>query len=67
MSADLVLDEIDSYDPESLVAVLRLVQWCAFFGRNVICSSATLSRPVAQAVEAARKWRAHCGMAERLH
>lgn len=53
MSADLVLDEIDSYDPESLVAVLRLVQWCAFFGRNVICSSATLSRPVAQAVEAA--------------
>lgn len=71
MSADLVLDEIDSYDPESLVAVLRLVQWCAFFGRNVICSSATLSRPVAQAVEAAYasrrgKWRAHCGMARAL-
>lgn len=53
MSADLVLDEIDSYEPEALVAVLRLVQWSAFFGRNVICSSATLSRPVEQAVEAA--------------
>lgn len=53
MSADLVLDEIDSYEPESLVAVLRLVQWSAFFGRSVICSSATLSHPVAQAVEAA--------------
>lgn len=53
MSADLVLDETDSYEPESLVAVLRLVQWSGFFGRNVICSSATLSRPVQQAVEAA--------------
>lgn len=53
MSADLVLDEIDSYEPEALAAVLRLVQWSAFFGRNVICSSATLSHPVARAVEAA--------------
>ena len=51
MSADLVLDEVDSYEPEALVAVLRLVQWSAFFGRNVICSTATLSRPVAEAVE----------------
>ncbi|WP_367178896.1 CRISPR-associated endonuclease Cas3'' [uncultured Mailhella sp.] len=53
MSADLVLDEVDSYEPEALVAVLRLVQWSAFFGRNVICSTATLSRPVAEAVEEA--------------
>lgn len=53
MTADLVLDEIDGYEPEALVAVLRLVQLSAFFGRNVICSSATLSRPVAEALHAA--------------
>lgn len=53
MTADLVLDEIDGYEPEALVAVLRLVQLSAFLGRNVICSSATLSRPVAEAVHAA--------------
>lgn len=50
MSADLVLDEIDGYEPEALVAVLRLVQLAALFRRNVICSSATLSMPTAQAV-----------------
>ncbi len=53
MSSDLILDEIDSYEPEALVAVLRLVQWSALFGRNVLCSSATLSRPVVRAVQAA--------------
>lgn len=53
MSADLILDEVDAYEPEALAAVLRLVQWSAFFGRNVICSTATLSRPVALAVYAA--------------
>ncbi len=53
MSADLVLDEIDSYEPNALVAVLRLVQLSALFRRNVICSSATLSWPVATAVERA--------------
>lgn len=55
ISSDLVLDEIDSYEPESLVAVLRLVQLAALAGRNVICSSATLSLPVAAAIE--RAWR----------
>lgn len=53
MTADLVLDEIDSYDPEALVAVLRLVQLGAFFGRNVVCSSATLSQSTAEAVHSA--------------
>jgi CRISPR-associated endonuclease/helicase Cas3 len=49
-TSDLVLDEIDSYDPPALAAVLRLVQLCAFFGRNVIAASATLAAPVASAV-----------------
>jgi CRISPR-associated endonuclease/helicase Cas3 len=53
MSSDLVLDEIDGYDPMALVAVLRLIQVAAMAGRNVICSSATLAMPVAHAVAAA--------------
>ena len=50
MSSDLVLDEIDSYEPGSLVAVGRLIQMAALFGRNVVCSSATLSEPVAKTI-----------------
>ena len=50
MSSDLIIDEIDSYDPKSMVAILRLVQLSAFFGKNVIVSSATLSKPVARSV-----------------
>ncbi len=50
MSSDLVLDEIDSYDPKALVAVMRLITAAAFWGRHVIASSATLSIPVAMAV-----------------
>jgi CRISPR-associated endonuclease/helicase Cas3 len=54
MSSDLVLDEIDSYDPKALVAVMRLITHAAFWGRHVIVSSATLSAPVAAAV-----WKAY--------
>lgn len=58
MTSDLILDEIDGYDPTALLAVLRLVIMSAFFGRNVVTSSATLSKPVANAV-----WRAYrCGI-----
>ncbi len=64
MSSDLILDEIDGYEPDALVAVLRLVQLSAFFRRNVICSSATLSLPVALAVETAFK--SGVGMLNRL-
>lgn len=51
--SDLILDEVDSYDPKAMIAVLRSVQMAAFFGRNVICSSATLAFPVADAVHQA--------------
>ncbi len=54
MTGDLILDEIDGYDPQPLLAVLRLVLMSAFFGRNVVVSSGTLSQPVAGAV-----WRAY--------
>lgn len=50
MNSDLVLDEIDSYDPKALVAVMRLVAAAAMFGRHVVASSATLSVPVAKAL-----------------
>jgi CRISPR-associated endonuclease/helicase Cas3 len=53
VSSDLVLDEVDSYEPEALVAVLRVVQWSAMAGRNIVCSSATLSAPTANAVHQA--------------
>lgn len=64
MSSDLVLDEIDGYEPEALVAVLRLVQLAAMFRRNVICSSATLSMPTAVAIE--RAFRTGVAMLEAL-
>lgn len=50
MTSDLILDEIDSYDPNPLMAVLRLVWLAGLFGRHVVVSSATLSRPVARMV-----------------
>lgn len=53
MDSDLILDEVDSYDPEALVAVLRLVQQAAMSGRNIVCSSATLALPVAEAIHRA--------------
>lgn len=46
-SSDLILDEIDGYDPKALISIARMVMVAALFGRNVICSSATLSEPVA--------------------
>ncbi|XOZ34854.1 HD domain-containing protein [Halomonadaceae bacterium KBTZ08] len=46
-SSDLILDEVDGYDPKALISIGRMVMVAALFGRNVICSSATLSEPVA--------------------
>lgn len=46
--SDLILDELDSYDVDSMVAVLRLVHVAALFGRNVVISSATLSPALAE-------------------
>lgn len=53
ISSDLILDEIDSYDPKALIAVLRLIQLAAMYGRNVICSSATVSLTVASKIHRA--------------
>jgi CRISPR-associated endonuclease/helicase Cas3 len=53
MSSDLILDEIDGYDPKALVAVMRVVTMAAMWGRHVVCSSATLPVPVAMALHQA--------------
>ncbi|WP_019895603.1 P-loop NTPase family protein [Hydrogenovibrio halophilus] len=53
--SDLILDEIDGYEPKALIAVCRVIQMASLMGRNVVCSSATLSRPVANTVYAAFK------------
>lgn len=65
LSSDLILDEIDSYEPSSLMAVLRLVQLAALYGRNVICSSATLSDTVAKSIY--RAFESGIEMREALH
>ncbi|MBU2760283.1 CRISPR-associated endonuclease Cas3'' [Acidithiobacillus sulfurivorans] len=51
--SDLVLDEIDGYEPAALAAVCRVVLLSALFGRNIVASSATLSEPVAKALRKA--------------
>lgn len=68
MRSDLVLDELDSYDPSAMGAVMRLIYMAGLCGRNVICSSATLSVPLSlaaiEAFEAGqRAWRALNGRA----
>jgi len=52
-SADLVIDEIDSFEAEDLVAIARLVRLAACFGRSVIVSSATLRHGHAAAIRTA--------------
>ena len=46
-NSDLILDEIDEYDPTAFIAVLRLVEMAAFLGANIITSSATLPTTMA--------------------
>lgn len=50
LTADLILDEIDQYEPEDIAAVARLVYQSAAGGRRVIIMSATLTGDVAAAL-----------------
>ncbi|QQD73987.1 CRISPR-associated endonuclease Cas3'' [Acidithiobacillus ferrivorans] len=52
-TSDLILDEVDSYDVKAAVAVMRVVETAASFGRNVIVSSATLNPALAEGIAAA--------------
>lgn len=42
LSSDLVIDEIDDFSPEDLIAIARLVHMVGVFGRNLVLSSATI-------------------------
>lgn len=50
MHSDLIIDEIDGYEPKPLIAVLRLIKMSAMFGRNVIVSSATMPTLIAEKI-----------------
>ena len=47
-TSDLILDEIDQYDNESLHNVARLVYLSGIYGRRVIIMSATITRDIAE-------------------
>ncbi len=61
LTADLILDEIDQYDPEDIAAIGRLIYQTAAGGRRVIIMSATLTAAVASALHQAYRegWRVH--------
>lgn len=61
LSADLILDEVDQYDPEDIAAIGRLIYQAAAGGRRVVIMSATLTADVASALHAAYRegWRIH--------
>lgn len=54
-SSDLIIDELDNFDPGQMIAVCRVIQLAAAFGRNVICSSATLTSTMIKYVSEAFK------------
>lgn len=48
LSSDLIIDEVDHYSPEDLIAIGRLLEQAGFWRVNVIISSATLSPAIAR-------------------
>ena len=48
LTSDLVLDEVDDFDPADLHAVTRLVHWAGMLGSRVLLSSATLPPALVQ-------------------
>lgn len=52
-TSDLVIDEVDLFDPEDLAAIGRLVFLSASFGRRVIIMSASVNDEIAAALFAA--------------
>ncbi len=48
MSSDLVIDEIDDFDNEDLIAIGRLIHLAGMIGRKVMISSATIPPDLAE-------------------
>lgn len=49
-NSDLIIDEADSYSTGGLIAVCRVIEMAAMFGRNVVVSSATLPDYIAETI-----------------
>lgn len=48
LSSDLVIDEVDDFDGEDLIAIGRLIHLAAMLGRKVVISSATIPPDLAE-------------------
>jgi len=48
VTADLLIDEIDSFSPSDLHAIARLIYLVASFGRKVVVSSATMTPEIGE-------------------
>jgi len=48
MSSDLIIDEIDMYDKDDFIHILKLIYMTGVFGRNIIISSATILPAITQ-------------------
>lgn len=48
LTSDLVLDEVDDFDPADLHAISRLVHWAGMLGSRVLLSSATVPPALAE-------------------
>lgn len=60
LTSDLIIDEIDQYDPEDIAAIARLVYQAAVGGRRVIIMSATVTPDIAMALHRAYCEGWHC-------
>ena len=62
LSSDLVIDEVDDFNPQDLVAIGRLVHLAGMLGRKVMISSATIPPALAEGFFNVYQqgWHLHC-------
>lgn len=62
LSSDLVIDEVDDFNPKDLVAIARLVHLAGMMGRKVMISSATIPPDLAEGLFNAyhKGWQLYC-------
>lgn len=62
LSSDLVIDEVDDFSGQDLIAIARLVHLAAMLGRKVMISSATIPPALAQGFFNAYQlgWKTYC-------
>lgn len=62
LSSDLVIDEVDDFDGQDLIAIGHLIHLAAMLGRKVMISSATIPPSLAEGFFNAYQegWKLHC-------